>query len=108
MGHARKDGTLAMRSATHNEAGQAALGDQLPAVLDSDESPAAAAVAAELFGDLAQHSAQWQERLDSFLAIHRPLLSISQLPSAGLAAVFVLAISLGLQPHPHQHLFIGR
>ena len=73
---------LAIRSQSEH----VALGDQLPAVLDSDESPSAA-VAAELFLKLADNSALWQERLTGFLDAHRPLLALTHLPSAGLAAV---------------------
>ena len=79
----RKDGTLAIRS----DSGESSLGDQLPAVLDNDESPSAAAVAAELFHEIGHESELWNERFETFMAAHKPLLAISQLPSAGLAAV---------------------
>ncbi|TVR42741.1 MAG: thioredoxin domain-containing protein [Planctomycetota bacterium] len=61
-------------------------GDQLPAIADQEHSPGAAAIAARLFLGLGQHDPQWLQRGEDFLKLHRPLLALSPLPTAALAA----------------------
>ena len=84
----RNDGTLAIRSGE-----SPAIGDHFPAVLDADDSPSAAAIAAQLFQELAATDEHWPQRADEFLVAHRPLLALTQLPAAGLAAAMAGATS---------------
>lgn len=77
----RSDGALTIHPDEY-----ALPGNQLPAVLDSAQSPSAAAVACRLWDGLAENDALWAERAQRFRADHRPLLALSPFPTCSLAA----------------------